>query len=194
MKVREQFPRLAVGLVHYPIVDREKSIVATNITNFDIHDIARAATVYGVEKYFIIHPMRDQLSFVERVLDHWRVGQGAKFNPYRRTALNDVVTCETVAQAKSSWGVDCITLATHARSMEECLLDLHGFEAGNSKTREGPLLPFGTGFGMWTPSCKLWWYFRVDSRLLPKITDTCLTVGSKYYLDRIMGPWYDIVL
>ena len=62
----EFVPRLALGLVHYPILDREKKIVATNITNFDIHDIARACTVFGVERYYIIHPMKEQLMFVPR--------------------------------------------------------------------------------------------------------------------------------
>ena len=83
----QHVPKLVLGLVHYPIMDREKRTVATNITNFDIHDIARAATVYGVEKYYLIHPNQEQLMFVDRVLDHWRVGQGSKFNPYRKTAL-----------------------------------------------------------------------------------------------------------
>ena len=61
--------KLAIGLVHYPINDRSGKVIATNITNFDIHDIARAARVFDVQKpepheryrvfdvqkYFIIH-------------------------------------------------------------------------------------------------------------------------------------------
>ena len=37
---------LAVGLVHYPIMDRAGTTVATNVTNFDIHDIARASRTF----------------------------------------------------------------------------------------------------------------------------------------------------
>ena len=73
--------RMAVALIHHPVYDRAKNTIATNITNFDIHDIARACRVYDIEKYYIIHPMREQLMFVSRVLDHWRVGSGSKFNP-----------------------------------------------------------------------------------------------------------------
>ena len=51
---------MAIALVHFPIVDGQKDVVATNITNFDIHDIARAATVYAVEKYYLIHPVQEQ--------------------------------------------------------------------------------------------------------------------------------------
>lgn len=104
MKSNESYvPKIAIGLVHYPIVDRERKVVATNVTNFDIHDIARASTVYGVERYYIVHPMKEQLMFVERILDHWRVGQGAKFNPYRKTALDPVRTAENLQQAIDDW-------------------------------------------------------------------------------------------
>jgi len=71
--------RVAVGLLHYPIYDQQRNVVATNITNLDIHDIARAARVYGIERYYIIHPMQEQLMFVSRILEHWRIGDGAKW-------------------------------------------------------------------------------------------------------------------
>ena len=57
-------PDVTVGLVHWPCLNQHGEVVCTNVTNFDIHEIARAATVYGVEKYYIIHPMKEQLSFV----------------------------------------------------------------------------------------------------------------------------------
>ena len=36
-----------VALIHWPVYDRAKNIVCTNVTNFDIHDIARAGRTYG---------------------------------------------------------------------------------------------------------------------------------------------------
>ena len=60
---------LAVALMHYPTRDRLGKLVATNITNFDIHDIARACRVYGIDRYYLVHPLKEQLMFVERVLD-----------------------------------------------------------------------------------------------------------------------------
>src|SRR6187399_152224 len=94
---------LAVALLHYPTKDRVGDLVATNITNFDIHDIARACRVYGIERYYIIHPVKEQLMFVERVLDHWNVGEGSRFNPMRRTALRDVRTAENLQAAMKDW-------------------------------------------------------------------------------------------
>ncbi|MCJ8275356.1 MAG: RNA methyltransferase, partial [Bdellovibrionales bacterium] len=96
--------KLAVALVHHPILDRAQNIVATNITNFDIHDIARACRVYDVERYYIVHPSKEQLMFVSRVLDHWRVGVGSKMNPMRRTALTMVHPIESLEAAVRDWG------------------------------------------------------------------------------------------
>ena len=45
---------LYVGLVHYPIYDKHFNVIATAITNYDLHDISRSAKTYGVKKYFII--------------------------------------------------------------------------------------------------------------------------------------------
>lgn len=146
---------LAVALMHYPTIDRKGDLVATNITHFDIHDIARACRVYGVDCYYLVHPIQDQLMFVERVLDHWRVGDGAKFNPMRRTALVDVRTAENLDQLKQDWydyqGVkDPKIVATHARV-------LPGQKPFTFKTfrnqlvsqdEESYILLFGTGFGL----------------------------------------------
>ena len=112
-------PTLAVGLLHYPMLDGKKDIVATNITNFDVHDIARAVQVFGVQRYFLIHPIREQLMFVERILDHWRVGQGSKYNPKRKTALERVSSAESLSKALEAWGVaKPLIIATHARPIE----------------------------------------------------------------------------
>src|ERR1700722_19708101 len=90
---------LHVALIHWPVFDRAKNIVCTNVTNFDIHDIARASRTYGVERYFIVNRMKEQLSFVARVLDHWRVGPGSEFNPKRKTALGMVELAENLDDA-----------------------------------------------------------------------------------------------
>lgn len=142
--------KVAIGLVHWPIWDRAKNIVATNVTNLDVHDIARAARVYGVERYYIIHPMQDQLMFVSRMMEHWRIGDGAKFNPMRRTALTMVHTAESLEAAVRDWGGDPYVVATHARSLEGVpSIDFKGLrEKMEAEPEERLFLIFGTGFGL----------------------------------------------
>lgn len=192
-----EVPRLALGLIHYPILDREKRIVATNITNFDIHDIARSATVYGVEKYYLIHPQQEQLMFVERILDHWRVGQGAKYNPYRRTALENVKTCSTLDEALKDWGEPCLKIGTHARPVPGVKdwtipeLRTHMAEKTEKGTGRPVFLLFGTGFGMTTEFMQQLDGVLESIRGAPPKDYRHLSVRSavSIYLDRILGPW-----
>lgn len=43
---------LYLGLVHYPIYNKNMQVIATAVTNFDIHDISRTARTYDVTKIF----------------------------------------------------------------------------------------------------------------------------------------------
>jgi hypothetical protein len=192
-QVGQYVPRLAVGLVHYPIKDRAGNIVATNVTNFDIHDIARASKVFGVDKYFIIHPMKEQLMFVERIVDHWRVGPGSAFNPMRRTALTDVFTAETVEAAQSLWKhKDCLVIATHARPVEgvksytfkELRVEMYD-------NKRPVFLILGTGFGLTTEFMQKCDGVLESIRGAPPGDYRHLSVRSaaSICLDRLMGPW-----
>lgn len=142
---------LAVALMHYPTRDRVGDTVATNITNFDIYDIARACRVYGVDRYYIVHPIPEQLMFVERVLDHWNVGEGSKFNPMRRTALRDVRTAPNIVAAMQDWGhPEAKTIVTSART-DEGQQKSYTFASFKETliTDDHPyFLIFGTGFGL----------------------------------------------
>ncbi len=146
MKKRAPF---AIGLVHWPVYDRAGSTVCTNVTNFDIHDIARASRSYGVDKYYIINRNKEQLMFVSRVLEHWRTGTGSKYNPMRKTALGMVQLVETVEQALTDWGKG-IVIGTSAREIEG--LDRMAFKTLREQIHDEPETPvfilFGTGFGL----------------------------------------------
>lgn len=185
-------PRLCLGLVHYPIMDRKKDLVATNITNFDIHDIARAATVYGVERYYLIHPAEEQLMFVERILDHWRVGEGAKFNPYRKTSLERVKTARTLDEAVADWGVDCLKIGTHARPVDGTKSYTIPELKNEMFNKQKPVfLIFGTGFGLTDDYMKGLDGILESIRGAPPKDYRHLSVRSavSIYLDRVMGPW-----
>ena len=43
---------LYVGLVHYPVYDKNFDVITTAITNYDLHDISRSAKTYGVKKIY----------------------------------------------------------------------------------------------------------------------------------------------
>lgn len=192
--------KIAVGLIHYPIRDSKGKVVATNITNLDVHDIARAARVFGVEKYYIIHPMEDQRSFVHRMLDHWRIGDGSKYNSKRKTALTMVETAESLEAAIADWdrseefsGPPMI-VSTHARALDGVpqvsFRELRAkIEAGTPQDRL--FLIFGTGYGLTDE------FMRGCDLLLEPVKGATaddyrhLSVRSavSIILDRLRGAW-----
>lgn len=182
---------LAVGLVHYPIMDRAGTTVATNVTNFDIHDIARACRVYGVNDYFIIHPGQEQLMFVSRVLDHWRTGPGSRMNPKRKTALGPVKTAESLEQALSLWGrKDAAVVATHAREKDK--YEGYTFRQMREELPKRPhFLVFGTGFGLAESVFESCTHLLEPIRGAPPEDYRHLSVRSavSICLDRLRGEW-----
>ncbi|HVC44739.1 MAG TPA: RNA methyltransferase [Candidatus Binataceae bacterium] len=142
---------LFVALIHYPVVDRNGRIVTSAITSLDIHDLARAARTYGASALFVVHPMADQREFGARVIDHWKDGNGRRFDTRRREALELVHLVEdldaALATAEAIAGARPLIVHTSARTEG-------GVSYAELRERmerdDGPpmMLLIGTGFGM----------------------------------------------
>jgi len=78
---------LYIALVHYPVVNKNGKIIASAVTNLDLHDISRSARTYGVRAFYVVTPLSDQKELVEKIVLHWLEGPGARYNPKRREAL-----------------------------------------------------------------------------------------------------------
>lgn len=63
----------------------------SSVTSLDIHDIARSAATYGIKKYYIVTPLKDQQKIIIKLLSFWQSDVGAKYNPSRYKALSKVV-------------------------------------------------------------------------------------------------------
>ena len=85
--------RLYVGLVHYPVYNKNHERIASAITTFDLHDLSRLAKTYGVKRLYVITPLEDQQELADRVIQHWTTGYGATYNPNRREALELISVC-----------------------------------------------------------------------------------------------------
>jgi len=142
--------RLYLALVHYPVVNRKGEVIASALTNLDLHDIARAAKTFGVQAYFVVTPVDDQRVFAERIVAHWTTGAGAELVPDRRRALELVRVTGSVAEA-----VDTITaiegerplvVATCARP-QPAVIDCEALRAVIAGGR-ACLLMFGTAWGL----------------------------------------------
>ena len=142
---------LYLGLVHHPIYDKKKEIVATAVTNFDIHDIARCAKTFGLGGFFVITPLESQIQLVERILHHWVKGSGSAYNPTRKDSLSLVRVSRTIDQAgreiSDLWGKKAKRVATGASTYP------HSIPFGSLKKllkdQNTPFfILFGTGWGL----------------------------------------------
>jgi hypothetical protein len=144
--------RLALALVHYPVLDRSGETVTTAITNLDLHDLARSARTYGAERLFVVHPVAAQRALAERIREHWVSGSGKRRIPDRAVALDVlsvVPSLEDAYAALSSAGRPGIELWTTAASSRS--LPLTTFAAARERlerTSRPVLITFGTGWGL----------------------------------------------
>ncbi len=141
---------LYVGLVHYPVYNKNMGIIASAVTNFDIHDIARACRTYDVKRYYIIHPLDAQKELIEKIIGFWQEGYGYRYNPDRFEALNRVCWKDSLESATEE--IKAITrknpyiVGTDAGTWPNMVS--YGFLRGKLKGARPILLLFGTGSGI----------------------------------------------
>ena len=141
--------RLAVALVHHPVLDGKGEIVTTAITNLDVHDLARSARTYGVTDYFVVHPIAAQRELVERIRAHWTDGSSGKRIPDRREALTVLRIVKSLDEAIDVLGgrQNVEVWVTAARRLGESVSFAEARERLRGDGRP-VLLVFGTGWGL----------------------------------------------
>lgn len=142
---------LYIGLVHGPIMNKHGEVITTAITNYDIHDIARASTTYDVSRYFIIHNVKSQRELAEKVMSHWQTGFGSTYNPDRKEAFKHVELVNSIRAAidmvEELEGEKPIVATTDARTYDNTITYANLRKKLETESRPVVVL-FGTGYGM----------------------------------------------
>jgi hypothetical protein len=144
--------RLAIALVHWPVLDQQGLIVTSAITNLDVHDLARSARTYGCSDYFIVHPVSAQRELVARICEHWRDGSSGKRIPDRKVALALVRTATSLEDVFVELGgrENVEVWVTAARSVSQAPIEASAARAKLEDTEQekAVLLLFGTAWGL----------------------------------------------
>lgn len=143
-------PNLHVVLAHYPVVNKSGDIIASAITNLDLHDISRAVKTFGARSFYVVTPLKDQQGLARKIIDHWIKGTGAIYNPTRGRALETIMVVDTIAdviediQAKQNKHPK--TIVTSARRYPSSV----GYTALRTILKDDlpHLLIFGTAWGL----------------------------------------------
>ena len=144
-------PSLYLALIHYPVCNKKGEVVATSITNLDIHDLARSAKTFGARGVYFVTPVPSQQWFARRIIVHWSKGVGAAYNPTRKEALELVRlvdNLEAVSEAiHNETGQRPLLVATTAKQRANAIS--YGDLRQRIQTCEEPYcVVFGTGWGL----------------------------------------------
>jgi hypothetical protein len=151
------------------VLNKNNDIIASAVTNLDLHDIARAAKTYGVKTFYVVTPLKDQSALVAKVIAHWTNGPGAIYNPKRRQALELIRVRETLEEViedirnKSDHSKKPRIVVTSARD-KHVNLSFSGF-CELLKNGDPYLLVLGTAWGL----------------------SEGIIVGAEYVLDSVKG-------
>lgn len=142
---------LAVALLHHPVYDKNCRVVATAVTNLDLHDIARSAKTFGLVRYYVVTPLEEQRALAHRIAGHWSTGWGAVYNPKRKAALDLVRVVASLDEARAEmardFGVPVRTVATGAKGAPNAV----SYPEMAQMLKDGGssyLLLLGTGWGL----------------------------------------------
>ena len=138
--------RVALALVHHPVVDRQGDIVTTAVTNLDVHDIARSSHTFGLMDFFVVHPVSAQRELVRRIVTHWVEGSGARRIPDRKPAMETVRIVPALDDAITALGGAADLWVTSAAPGGT--LTFAGARAHLGMAGVPVLLCFGTGWGL----------------------------------------------
>lgn len=179
--------RLAVALVHHPVLNRRSEVVASAVTNLDLHDIARTCRTFGVGRFYVVTPIEEQQKVVEQIIEHWVNGSGSLHNPDRCSAMQLVETVASLESARDLWSerqsCPARLIITSAKSPD----GLNGSDCQKLLENEPLLLILGTGSGL-APEITAQGFTSFQSILgVPDYNHLPVRAAAAIILDRIFA-------
>lgn len=143
--------RFYIGLIHYPVYNKNNEIIASAVTTFDLHDLSRLGKTYGAKGFYIVTPLRDQQDLAHRVMRHWQKGYGAAYNPDRKKALEIAMVSssieDSVRDIAQREGERPLLISTDAGRQEGKTIS-YGEVSKVLRSDRAVFLLFGTAWGL----------------------------------------------
>lgn len=183
-------PKVYVALLHYPVYNKREEIITTSITNLDIHDIARSARTYDVEKLYFIHPLETQQRLAADILQYWQHGYGAAYNTDRKEALSIVQLKNSLQDAVEEITALCgkppVIITTDARIFPNTI----GYDELRAKMQHADvpyLVLFGTGWGIERQLMQSFDYILAPIVGRGEYNHLSVRAAAAIILDRLLG-------
>lgn len=182
-------PNLYMALAHYPVLNKRGEVIASAVTNLDIHDMARAARTYGVRALYIVTPLEDQKLLVNSLVEHWIKGAGSVYNPKRCEALGLVCIQDSLENVREE-------IALHGKGYPEMVVTSGRNNDGvismsvfrdMLETEKPYLLVFGTAWGLSDECLKNADYILEPIRGNTEYNHLSVRSATSVILDRLLG-------
>lgn len=178
---------MSIAIIHYPVYDKNGDIVATSVTNLEIHDIARTCMTFGLELCYIVTPLAKQRAITEKLIHHWTDGYGSRYNPARAKALKKVTIKAGVDEMIAHLRDDPIIVGTSSKERPGKSVSYRKLQTLIEKETRPLLILFGTGWGLSDNVIE-----RCEKMLLPikgkgDYNHLSLRVALGIILDRLFG-------
>lgn len=179
-----------VALVHYPVYNKNSEVVATSVTNFDIHDISRTSKTYGVTGYYIVTPVDAQKELTGRIIGYWQDGFGGAYNRDREEAFSTTYIVDSIEKAmeeiENKTGKKPLIVTTSAKIYTNSIsykdLSEKMFDDDNAY-----LLLFGTGWGLIEDVMDMSTHILEPIRGGAKYNHLSVRSAVSIILDRLLG-------
>ena len=180
--------KIYLGLVHYPVYNKNNDVVCTSVTNFDIHDISRSCRTYDVKGYRLIVPVEAQKMLTERIIGYWQEGTGGQYNKDRENAFSITRVMDSIEKTieEIEERQKPVIITTSARIFSNTI----GYKALSEKIFEDDrpyLLLFGTGWGLTDEIMDMSDYILEPIRGNTRYNHLSVRAAVAIILDRLLG-------
>lgn len=184
-------PEIYLALLHFPVLNKNAKVIASAVTNLDLHDMARVAKTYNVRMFYVVTPLKDQQQLVEEIAGHWTRGYGGEYNPARREALRLIrvknsmqeVIEDIAAENKNPPQV----IVTSARSGARRITYHHMRTL--IKDGRSYVLTFGTAWGLAEEFMEKADYILEPVQAHSDYNHLAVRSAASIVLDRLLGDW-----
>jgi len=183
-------PQLFVALLHFPVYNKAREIVATSLTTLNLHDLARLTATYGTSGCYVVTPLQRQRELAHQMIAHWTQGYGATYNPTRAEALQDMQVVEHLEAVEQDIVRRCggapRLIATDARRFPQCI-SYTALRQIIWQRRDAFLLLLGTGWGLAEEVMTRCEYILAPIYGLTPYNHLPVRVAAGIMLDRLLG-------
>jgi len=187
----DYYPQMFVALLHFPVYNKTRQIVATSLTTLNLHDLARLTATYGTPGCYVVTPLQRQRELARQMIAHWTQGYGATYNPTRAEALQHIHVVEHLEAVEQDilqrCGMAPRTIATDARRFPQGI-SYPALRQILWQQHDAFLLLLGTGWGLAEEVITHCEYVLAPIYGLTSYNHLPVRVAAGIMLDRLLGP------